>query len=145
MGGKKPQHYAFFQDAIDFKAEFLGGFTMCSPPEGCASFVPFLSQTRQYWKKQGSKLIEKKVSRSILLLWKASSPAMLEMRELVPFAEAKCRVLPLWCQLLALRKPRGTRSCSLGVKTLLRAISGACLCKSSSSAERRTISSPPLA
>lgn len=62
----------------------------------------------------------------------------------MPSTEAKCRILPLWCQLLALQKPGGTRSCSLGAKAPPRAMSGACLCKSSSPVEHRTISSPPL-
>lgn len=49
----------------------------------------------------------RKASRIILSLWKVSSAALLEMWELVPFREAKCRVLPLWCWLLALQTPRG--------------------------------------
>lgn len=40
----------------------------------------------------------------------------------MPFTEAKCRILPLWCWLLALQKPRGPG-----------AQSGACPCESSSS------------
>lgn len=49
----------------------------------------------------------RKARRIILSLWKASSAAMLAMWELVPFTEAKCRVLPLWCWLLALQTPGG--------------------------------------
>lgn len=39
---------------------------------------------------------------------------MLEMRELVPFTEAKCRVLPLWCWLWPCRNPAGPEAAPSG-------------------------------
>lgn len=60
------------------------------------------------------------------------------------FHRGKIHSFTLWCQLLDLQKPTGTRICSFRVKVLPTAMSNACFCASSSSDKRRPISSPPL-
>lgn len=91
-----------FQDAIHFK-RFYYVFPSGIVPCLYLSFLKYDSAENN----SAQKLKRRKASRIILSLWKASSAAMLEMWELVPFTEAKCRVLPLWSWLLALQKPRG--------------------------------------
>lgn len=87
--------------------------------------TPFASFQHHRPQKNWSKLTEKEISTSILLLRKASSTAMLGMGELVPFTEAEIRSFSLLILASGPAETQGTWRCVPGVKPTLWATRGA--------------------
>ena len=145
MGGwrKKTQHYAFFQDAIDFKQSFLE-VLLHVPLRGLCLISTFPLSNKIVLRKTVLKTERKKGQQKHPVAVKGFQCNYVRNARAGAFHRSKMQSFVLVVPAPGPSETWGDQSCSLGVKALPRAMNSACLCESSSSAEHRTISSPPL-